>query len=57
MARQLLAAGEEVGFLGLLDPTPREGMKQVKIRNPYAADLQTHGGVWQPLGLPPATLS
>jgi len=25
MARQLLAAGEEVGFLGLLDPTRREG--------------------------------
>ena len=25
MARQLLAAGEEMGFLGLLDPTPRGG--------------------------------
>ena len=25
MTRQLLAAGEEVGFLGLLDPTRREG--------------------------------
>ena len=25
MARRLLAAGEEVGFLGLLDPTRREG--------------------------------
>ncbi len=27
MTRQLLAAGEEVGFLGLLDPTRREGKR------------------------------
>ena len=30
MTRQLLAAGEEVGFLGLLDPTRREGKRAGK---------------------------
>ena len=30
MARQLLAAGEEMGFLGLLDPTPRGGKTSSK---------------------------
>jgi thioesterase domain-containing protein len=32
MARQILAAGEEVGFLGLLDPTRREGSIAGKSR-------------------------
>ena len=57
MARQLLAAGEEVGFLGLLDPTPREG--NTASKNPESTPrIFRRMAAFRSLAAgPPATLS